>query len=234
MNRAIRLVCRQSMVNYRKPASFIIKETYPLPPYSTVIGMVHAACGFKEYHDMKVSVQGTSSSTVADLYTRYSFGNQGFEEGRHSMKVPVGDKMFGVFKGVANTELIAEIEMVIHIQPKAEGDFGATVQGLKNPQNYLSLGRHEDLLNIESVEIVELKDEEDYCSNHDMYVPLDALGRLDRKKDGTIYRINKEYKIDEKTGIRKWVNPVQVKYLSEGYQFDEPSVDAYGDVVFMV
>ena len=55
--RAIRIQCFQNLVNYRKPTSFLIKETYPLPPYSTVIGMVHAACGFEQYHPMQVSIQ---------------------------------------------------------------------------------------------------------------------------------------------------------------------------------
>lgn len=54
--KAIKLHCFQNLVNYKKPSSFIIKETYPLPPYSTVIGMIHAACGFKRYHRMKLSI----------------------------------------------------------------------------------------------------------------------------------------------------------------------------------
>ena len=58
MMKAIKLHCFQNLVNYKKPSSFIIKETYPLPPYSTVIGMIHAACGFKRYHRMKLSIQG--------------------------------------------------------------------------------------------------------------------------------------------------------------------------------
>ena len=69
MHRAIRLDCFQNLVNYRKPSSFIIKETYPLPPYSTVSGMIHAACGFKEYHKMKLSIQGDNKGTISDLYT---------------------------------------------------------------------------------------------------------------------------------------------------------------------
>ena len=44
MEKAIRLQCFQNLANYRKPSSFIIKETFPLPPYSTVLGMIHAAC----------------------------------------------------------------------------------------------------------------------------------------------------------------------------------------------
>ena len=54
MNKAIRIKCKQELVNFKKPTSLLIKETYPLPPYSTVIGMIHTACGFKEYHDMKI------------------------------------------------------------------------------------------------------------------------------------------------------------------------------------
>ena len=65
--RAIRIQCFQNLVNYRKPTSFLIKETYPLPPYSTVIGMVHAACGFEQYHPMQVSIQGTNRGTISDL-----------------------------------------------------------------------------------------------------------------------------------------------------------------------
>ena len=51
MNKAIRIKCKQELVNFKKPTSLLIKETYPLPPYSTVIGMIHKACDFHEYHD---------------------------------------------------------------------------------------------------------------------------------------------------------------------------------------
>lgn len=73
MMKAIKLHCFQNLVNYKKPSSFIIKETYPLPPYSTVIGMIHAACGFKRYHRMKLSIQGNNQGMVSELYARYSF-----------------------------------------------------------------------------------------------------------------------------------------------------------------
>lgn len=59
MEKAIRVECFQNLVNYRKPSSFIIKESYPLPPYSTVLGMIHTACGYPkgDFHPMKISVQ---------------------------------------------------------------------------------------------------------------------------------------------------------------------------------
>lgn len=74
--KAIRIKISQNMVNYRKPTSFQLKETYPLPPPSTVIGMVHYLCGFTEYNEMDVSIQGKYHSKVNDLYTRYEFSNK--------------------------------------------------------------------------------------------------------------------------------------------------------------
>ncbi|MGN9165152.1 type I-B CRISPR-associated protein Cas5b [Tissierellaceae bacterium HCP3S3_D8] len=73
--KAIRVKLYQNMVNYRKPTSFQLKETYPLPPPSTVIGMVHNLCGFTEYYEMDISIQGKYHSKVNDLYTRYEFSN---------------------------------------------------------------------------------------------------------------------------------------------------------------
>ena len=40
--KGVRIEAYQNLVNYRKPTSFQLKESYPLPPYSTVIGMIHA------------------------------------------------------------------------------------------------------------------------------------------------------------------------------------------------
>ena len=62
--KAIKLKLYQNLVNYKKPTSFQLKETYPLPPYSTVIGMIHYACDFDEYKDMNVSIQGSYYSKV--------------------------------------------------------------------------------------------------------------------------------------------------------------------------
>ena len=161
MHRAIRLDCFQNLVNYRKPSSFIIKETYPLPPYSTVSGMIHAACGFKEYHKMKLSIQGDNKGTISDLYTRYSFSaGARYEEGRHQICVKDGDN-YGIFKGIANVELLCECKLIIHIVPEDEADFEIIYQALKNPPTYLSLGRYEDIIDIRDVRIVSLKEDEE-------------------------------------------------------------------------
>jgi len=201
MEKSIRVQCFQNLANYRKPSSFIIKETYPLPPYSTVLGMIHAACGFEEYHPMKLSIQGTNQGTISDLYTRYSFTPGGkYEEGRHQLCINDKEK-YGLFKGIASAELVCDNKMVIHIVPE-EQDFDIVYKSMKFPKYYLSLGRYEDLLDVEHVDIVNLRLEEEAESEMDIYIPvesdIDTVG-----KTTTIYTLTKEYEIT-KQGLRRW------------------------------
>lgn len=41
-----------------KPETIDNKMTYPLPPFSTIIGAIHKACGYQTYHPMDISIQG--------------------------------------------------------------------------------------------------------------------------------------------------------------------------------
>ena len=192
MERAIRLDCFQNLANYKKPSSFIMRETFPLPPYSTVLGMIHTACGFTEYHPMRLSIQGTNTGIISEVYTRYSFSaGAKYEEGRHQICVDDGEK-YGIFRGIANAELVCENHMVIHIIPQ-EADFEPVFQALKYPPRYLALGRHEDLLNVEQVRDVEIFAEEEVDKRGKMFKAVKALG-------GTA-----EFRIQKEDVLAKWI-----------------------------
>lgn len=231
MDKAIRVKARQTMVNYRKPSSFLIKETYPLPPYSTVVGMIHRICGFDRYHPMEVSIQGTSFCTVSDLYTKYAFGNTAYEADRHSFFVEQGEQKLGVFKGIAHTELIAEIELLLHIAPQEE-DFEEIFQGLCRPKVYPALGRHEDLLDIDSVERVAVQTSDAAICRRDAYIPLSQL-EDDEGQAGTRYRLGKEFYIDPKTKQRRWKELLEVKHVCEGFIVEKGLVDQDGEPLFL-
>lgn len=234
MVKAIRLQCFQSLANYRKPSSFIIKETYPLPPYSTVLGMIHAACGFTEFHPMKLSIQGTNNGTISELYTRYSFSaGAKYEEERHQIRIDDGES-YGVFKGVSNVELVCDNHMVIHIVP-GNDDFDIVYQSLKNPPTYLSLGRYEDLLDIERVDIVNLTEAEEVVAKNNIYIPVSSqtsFGESLIKNNGTtIYTLTKEYELT-KQGLRRWKREngrVKTYYFPKGGILEEAFVDDFGD-----
>lgn len=66
--RALRIKLRQSSANYRREETVDNKMTYPLPPYSTVIGALHKACGSTEYMPMQLSIQGDYGGMRREVY----------------------------------------------------------------------------------------------------------------------------------------------------------------------
>lgn len=229
--KSIRLKLKQNLVNYKLPTSFQLKETYPLPPYSTIIGMIHNACNYLEYKPMQISVQGKYHSKVNDLATRYEFKNgMTYDSTRHQLKV--GD--YGISIGVSNVELLSEVELLIHIVPEDQSLVEEIYNAFKTPREYISLGRREDLVVIDEVKVVEILEErvrgENLRINRDYkaYIPVQLIekkkvlieGEVDTiEYKGTMYNLTKDYALvnygttKSPKVFRKW-NKVKVHYVS--------------------
>ena len=240
MPKAVRMCISQQMPNYRKPASFLIKETYPLPPYSSVIGMIFTACGFKGYdnYPMDISVQGDNASVVSDLATVYNFGIK-YDESRHWGKVEKPDGGYdGVNRGVSHYELLTDVSLVIHVVPHDESLLQTIYDGLYNPPMYLSLGRYEDLIRMDDLRITELEPAEDAMfAKHDMYVPEKYLDVEENTNTfGTIYKIGKVFSVDEKTKLRSWKKMVTVRHVCKDQLIESESMlkdQSSGEPVFL-
>ncbi|WP_205408885.1 MULTISPECIES: CRISPR-associated protein Cas5 [Listeria] len=247
--KAIRVKLWQDFVNYKKPTSFQLKETYPLPPFSTVIGMVHALAGFESYHEMDISVQGKYFSKVNDLYTRYEFkSGMSFEKGRHQIDV----NGLGVGRGIATAELLVDVELLLHILPKKEEDFEVILDAFSRPKEYPSLGRREDIATIieakeVDVDVKTLSKQAGLPENYGAYVPVESETDVKRtelyglEQVGTRYRLPKNYVLEnfgtaKKPKIfRRW-NKKDVFYMSEfrGMRKRDFWVDSDGYLVFFV
>ena len=229
VNKAIRLECYQNMPNYKKPASMEFKESFKLPPYSTVIGMIHKVCfeeKEKEYKPMKISIQGNSKSIVSDMYTRYFFTPNKCESDRTYFDIinkKEKDKKLqaGLIRGTGVVELIVDVDLIIHVIPEDENLFDTILNGLKKPLVFPALGRHEDILRIDKIDTVELEDTKEIELNNDAYIPIDILNKSKNRGNnaGTIYNLNKVFAINEKTNIRYWKEKVKVKYIKSGEEF---------------
>lgn len=233
--KAIMMKLFQSTANYKKFGSHQVKESYPLPPYSSVIGMVHSACGLKEYVPMKISIQGKNASKTDDIVTRYEFGCNAYEgpfdkngkprRPRHHLKIPYKSynkktglyetKYYGVTKGVSPINMLVDVELLIHIVLEDESRLLEIYNGLKYPKEFLSLGRREDLVRVDELKIVDIVDDKldkDTVVKYDAYIPLDMV--VDRKTrglkmDGTVYKLSKNYtlkKVRKGVVIRDWDN----------------------------
>ena len=250
--KAIKLKLYQNMVNYKVPTSFQLKESYPLPPYSTVIGMVHSLCDFKEYKPMKISISGSYFSKVNDLYTRYEFKNGNpFEMGRHQLNV----NGYGINRGVATAELLVDVNLTIHIIPEDQSEefLNTIFEAFKYPREYPSLGRREDIVLIKDVKIIDVekkKLEKDLSNGEDnfAYIPVNFIQEKlvnhgDKKIGmniyGTRYELTKNYILNnigtkaKPKMIRSWEKE-EVIYSSniKGFKRREVPVDTDNEIVF--
>lgn len=248
--KAIRLHITQQLPNYKIPGSFQLKESYPLPPYSTIVGMVHNACEFKEYIPMKISIQGKFHSKVNDLATRYEFKPEmKFEKQRHQIKL----EGFGIGRGISTTELLSDVELLIHIVLEDESLTEMVLEKLTYPHEYLNLGRREDLIvykelpKIVEIEKRELEKDIKIKNGYSAYIPYDEVNKTldietvaNVRYSGTVYKLNKDYIVQDFGTKRKpkkfriW-NRIKVVYGSKitGFEDEELFLDEDENLVFL-
>ncbi len=228
MLEAVRIFARQQMPNYRKPASFCIKESYPLPPYSTVIGLAHALCGWQSYHPMQVSIQGRSAATVSDYATNYVFGTIPLDRAWRAVDVGQG-KQAGITKLPRAYELLTDVELLLHLVPDDPADLAQILAAFDEPPVYPSLGRYEDLLQIQEVDIVGLENAEDsVVTRYDAFVPMESIDPFFNKNIvGTVYRLGKVFEYDNgksrsaaahKKSNRVWKEIVTARHICADVQ----------------
>ncbi len=71
--KVLRIILSQNKAHYKKEEVNQNKLTYPLPPFSTVIGAIHNACGFTKYKSMNLSIQGEYKTLSKQAYVDYCF-----------------------------------------------------------------------------------------------------------------------------------------------------------------
>lgn len=248
--KAIKFKIYQNLVNYKVPTSFQLKETFPLPPFSSIIGMIHSLCGFKEYNRMKVSVKGKSASKVNELYTRYEFKERDtFKPERHQ----INTDGLGITRGTAYAELLVDLEATIHVIPENQGLIDLVFKSLKYPQNYPSLGRYEDIAYIRDIKIVDIFSKElneDLEMEEDVfaYVPfsffeeekMDSGIRRDGVRvTGTKYDLATNYELvnigskNNEKFIRNW-KKTEILYTSgiTAFEGEKVLIDSENELIF--
>lgn len=241
----------QELVNFRVPETFKHKMTYPLPPYSTVIGMVHTLCGWfnGDYHPMNVSIKGIASGKIVDLQTGVVLTGLKYTPS-DLYKLGEHDTAKGLIKTPQKIDELTELTLMLHIIPENADEVETIYNAFKTPSIYPSLGRYEDLVNIvdvQKVDITEQELEDSVEEPYGVYVPttmvtddlewsLDSLG-------GVRYALNKNYEFtragekgnDGKQGkLYRKFNKVNVIYTDDLEIWDGAKVlkDNFGNLVF--
>ena len=204
----------QPFAQYRNPFTFYYAQTYPLPPKSTVIGMLQNALndwygnerGIKEWWSLKVSVHGGFESifwnyqqfikgeiSLVRVHGRPTLWNQ-WSTKREKGKVnqgPLYPTRDVTLKRTPSPVLQQELfNGWLYILLRGKGKFLSEIKdALEKPRKILSLGRSEDVVFIRRVEFIERKEKKarEIAIKYPTYVrvPIEML----RKKEYPTYSI---------------------------------------------
>lgn len=208
----LKLKLFQETACYKKPFANKVAETYPLPPYSTVIGMFHKILQAKsgEYFPMNISIQGDYES----IFSNYQ--NLRMYKGK--------DKVTAMPR---NVHQLLNVNLTIHVQAENEiidRIYSNIVSGVET----FTLGRNEDIVRIDEVKLInEAKHVEEVEVNKSAYIPKWMADGV----NGINYRLNSTYTIEKE--LRKW-KKVDVKYAEKNTnQFvNETIQDEDGDNIY--
>jgi|DewCreStandDraft_2_1066082.scaffolds.fasta_scaffold03470_4 CRISPR-associated protein Cas5t len=201
--KVIRLQVFQEKASYRVAYSFENIETYPLPPYSTVLGFLHNILQAKEtINGINLSIQGRYEGLVKN-YIRF----HKFESKKN--------------KGKPYPIVVAElfnVELIIHIRMPSEKLHMDLLNSLKNPPLYPYLGRPEDLIVEMQAEEVEDIQKEIEDLPYNAYIPKGLADKLNLELDGILYNIDTYY---NKVNSIRVFKKIPVLYVQEQYTVAE-------------
>ncbi|WP_018130449.1 type I-B CRISPR-associated protein Cas5b [Effusibacillus pohliae] len=212
----LRLKLFQETACYKKPAAFKVGETYPLPPYSTVKGMLHQILQADHYIPMQICIQGSYESRIVDYQKHYFFKKSKTTD---FPLITDGLALDFVYSDITAmpiyVHLLLNVQLVIHV--KAEQEILLRLQqGIENGVSF-SLGRWEDLVRVDECRMVEVRktDREWMMTLLPIYWPVSD----DQELSGVPYRLNWKYEIIQ--GIRQW-KKIKVRYVQAGEWIEDP------------
>lgn len=209
--KALRLRLFQETACYKKPSAFKVGETYPLPPYSTVKGMLHHLIDADSYVPMKICIQGNYETRLIDYQRHYFYKKTNVSE------FPlILDGLGGTYYYEHMTtmpiymHLLLHVYLVIHVA--AADEVLKRIQTAIQNGKAISLGRWEDLVRVDECQETQLREtdwDDEIELPYSIYWPADD----DRAPVGVPYRLNWKYEIRE--GIRQW-KKISVRYVQKG------------------
>ncbi len=193
----------QPFAQYRNPFTFYYAQTYPLPPKSTIIGMLQNALndwyghvrGIEEWWKLKISIHGGFESVFWNYQQLIKATKTGISLIHFRGKPTLWNQnlpLYG-FPVTSQRSPVSQQELFngwLYTFIRGEERFLTEIKdALQRPEKVLSLGRSEDVIFIRNVEFVESswKTSKEVAIKYPTYViaPIEML----RKKEYPTYAV---------------------------------------------
>lgn len=214
MNKIIKVVTYQEKAVFRTPYSMEVIETYPLLPYSTILGFIHNMLSSTEtIYGINISVQGKYKNLNRE-FVRY-----------HKYET---NKKEGKSYPIIITSLI-DLQLIVHIKMPSEDLHNKLLFCLDNPPYFPYIGRTEDLIiDIEIKEEEEMEFDPSITQEGGLTLPYNCFIQFDTAKtlevEGIPYFIPAYYSfVSKRKGKRNKIQEiyrnfevVKVMYVQAG------------------
>jgi len=199
---------------FKNPLSMKGIEIYPLPPYSTIIGLIYKAMGRKwngEY--FQISIQGDYETIFRDYiwFKKYNLSEKKKKLEKLPLQVPV----------------LYNLKLIIHISAE-ENLLSEIENALKNPKELLFLSGGEYPVKIEEVKRVKYQErkvsEDDSVElKYNAYIPDELLKerKISTTGNGILFNLSYFYENQTKPKTYSWIN---ARYFQKG-------TSIYGDLL---
>jgi len=168
----LKLKIYQPTAHYRIPFTFARRHTYPIPPYSTIIGLICNVMGIKGQEDENFEKLKNGLSLA--IYGRYEFLNREYVWLR-TLKRDSHSNRFGYSENrkidgtpehpggqiPTRIDVLENVELLIYIKNNDEEFIRDLKDSFENPEKRIypiHLGRAEDLVLFNDVKIFDLKE----------------------------------------------------------------------------
>ena len=215
----LRLKLFQETACYLNPFAYKVGETFPLAPFSTVKGMLHAVLGATEYLPMNLSIQGQSESFIIDYQKKFMYKKAEVPQLVSTdglLEAPEHDKTLYTTMPMYQ-HLLYNVEHIIHVEAE-QSVLQELYEKFNQLSTVLSMGRWEDLVRIDEVCFVGVENDwlEEVALNQ--YVPIELEGEFFLYSPTAYYRLPRKY--DIRDGRRSWDYLLAV-YIPKSTLFDE-------------
>jgi CRISPR-associated protein Cas5 subtype I-B len=195
---------------FKNPLSIKGIEVYPLPPYSTIIGLIYRAMGRKwKGEHFQISIQGDYQAIYRD-YVWFRGDSFGDKEDKLPLQVPI----------------LYSLEFLVHV--KAENGLLEDVErALKEPKELLFLSGGEYPVKVQEVKRVKCLEKfisEENCIklNYNAYIQRELLENICTSDKGILFSLSYFYKNSQKPKTYSWI---------DAYYFQK-GTEIYGSLIF--
>lgn len=175
--KALKIKLYQETAVYRNPVTMEVIESFPLPPPSTILGLLHNLIEAKEtIPDIDLSIKGNYGSLMRDYQWYVKYGS---------------DRPYPIIVNALN-----EVNLTLHVSAGSQ-ILQKLYDAFLSPPYFMHLGRAEDIVKFEEVKFVQLEPREAEEIKTPAYIPFDIAKRL--RLTGILYRLPTYYELKEIT-----------------------------------